>query len=1372
MAKKYQVINQKIKDLTEPWCDADKLTCHDLSDVEDFLKGELQSAREVKSKVDKLSQVAEFYDGDIDLLFEPKVYIVNNPKGGNDVLIVASRGDTYVDGTKIHLPVIQFRFSENNGPEFRVGYQNYKDGVVTTKWDEWAPIDAGVRTQLSNLTTKYNSTSSRFCITNNVDSATTTGVHYISSSKDLVFVLPGEESGWTVQYRFTEGNVLYRKTNNTKDWSGSEWKPLLDFQDLDNKVELINKGFKVLSQAPENEFDSLCSPGLYYCLWKEQLILVRNYNMGLGRAQYRVSNDGIEYRITTKQDDDGTYVWGRWSSYNPQQVDITYKELVTLRNRGKLRPGIQYRIIDFVTTVANDPEARSAGHQFDIIVLATEINELAEEAHAAYPHDSDGYFDNCNFAAWKVWYCLDNDAKRFGWADTENGKGVIYRLIDEFGNDLPYDFKNIQFKRYYVGSKEYPVSKPFGDRYLAPAYNSKMFDRGAQFLWLYTFSQKCCMDLPDQQAGEQVYDITVTDSNLVETESAEDYFAPERFKCERVRVEPFRDIDDECATLNNIVCATEYGQTFADITIQSDCKGITFFQEARYINIGHSCFGIIMQSPSSVTIGSNSVRLLFYEKCRDIHVQDGCGDLEFGEKSNKVLVRYNIRNVSIPANSSGFCFDRFGGVRSLDFFKDLADDIRDTRDYFIVDHGGELDDHVDEGVIYFEGTDQLYFIQHEEGGVYEYKFSKIGVQYRTRKDKSPESPWGPWRNVGSIVNIKYAALKELRDNNLLTPGLRYRITDYITTVGDNIYTVGVSSANKPFDLIVLATSGNALSEEAQAVLRAGAEGYFRNSNLAAWKVWYCLDNDESRFTWADPVNGKGVIYRLIDEHNNDCPYDFKNIMFLRYKLQGSSQIEPTRNGDFCIASGYSSVTMRDSVSSASSNVTYSSNKATISYVNQDTYFTKPLYSSLSIKEGDKFLLQCEVSGVADNSNWSFYIFGEQGSLLRLKNGTCCAIITATKAQTVSSITFDDYTRSAQSEPIVISKLSLRKIVGLNGATIAPSESRPCFTFSLPQTDSQGRPVSDGSCDSGVENGFCHEETYSCSNNTIQPAYYYQGGKGIFPKQVLNNIVIFTYDQRYQTGNHLFKGACNISIAPNCTDLTFFEGYNISIAEHCIALFFCWNNDNVTVGWGTQNCVIGVHRASIGHNCMGLTIQNSEYVTIGSNCTGIEVIRNSHTKIGDECNTIRISENSHCNTIALGSSEVTLGRDCCGNSICGHNILLEDMDKQNTVEGNNIRLGVYIDNCTIKNCENIYMAPCAKNVRIYDSAYVNIVGGRSNNDRIVNCLVVPGAQGTANGNKTAVFESQAAVGNLFQIADDRDAATLTTSIAQKIISAFF
>lgn len=202
-------------------------------------------------------------------------------------------------------------------------------------------------------------------------------------------------------------------------------------------------------------------------------------------------------------------------------VSVTHAELVSLRNGGKLVPGMQYRITDYVTTTTQE-NTRSAGHQFDIIVTADNENTLNEVARACL-HDGDTYFSQAgaNLAAWKIWYCLDNDRERFGWAvadddvvvklfyndtgidvyglnkkivkvdkytgDTyidgskvlyqlwlpneisldltadglfyydgdalygsyiiQTGKGVIYRMIDEWNNDCPYDFKNVLFKR-------------------------------------------------------------------------------------------------------------------------------------------------------------------------------------------------------------------------------------------------------------------------------------------------------------------------------------------------------------------------------------------------------------------------------------------------------------------------------------------------------------------------------------------------------------------------------------------------------------------------------------------------------------------------------------------------------------------------------------------------------------------------------------------------------------------------------------------------------------------------------------------------------------------------------------------------------------
>ena len=125
---------------------------------------------------------------------------------------------------------------------------------------------------------------------------------------------------------------------------------------------------------------------------------------------------------------------------------INYAGLKTLRDEGKLVPSRYYRITDFVTTVANNGNAQSAGHPFDLIVLAIAPNVLQEKCYAIQ-HEGNEYFKDCKLADWEVWYCLDNDTTKYAWADTTNGKGVIYRMIDEWQNDCPYDFKNIMFSR-------------------------------------------------------------------------------------------------------------------------------------------------------------------------------------------------------------------------------------------------------------------------------------------------------------------------------------------------------------------------------------------------------------------------------------------------------------------------------------------------------------------------------------------------------------------------------------------------------------------------------------------------------------------------------------------------------------------------------------------------------------------------------------------------------------------------------------------------------------------------------------------------------------------------------------------------------------
>jgi hypothetical protein len=56
------------------------------------------------------------------------------------------------------------------------------------------------------------------------------------------------------------------------------------------------------------------------------------------------------------------------------------------------------------------------------------------------------------------------------------------------------------------------------------------------------------------------------------------------------------------------------------------------------------------------------------------------------------------------------------------------------------------------------------------------------------------------------------------------------------------------------------------------------------AHLGAWELKYCLENDISRFDWADPSTSTGVIYWMKDEWGNECGYDFKSIQLYNEEL--------------------------------------------------------------------------------------------------------------------------------------------------------------------------------------------------------------------------------------------------------------------------------------------------------------------------------------------------------------------------------------------------------------------------------------------------------------------------------------------------------
>ena len=131
-----------------------------------------------------------------------------------------------------------------------------------------------------------------------------------------------------------------------------------------------------------------------------------------------------------------------------KMVEITHADLKALKDSSSLEVGTKYRITDYVGTFKT---LKSANHPFDIVVEALSESVLSEKA-SAMRHEGDEYFTNAKMELWEIWYSLENDTTRFAEA-AENGKGFIFKLKDEYGNDVCFDFKNALFT---LTSEEYP----------------------------------------------------------------------------------------------------------------------------------------------------------------------------------------------------------------------------------------------------------------------------------------------------------------------------------------------------------------------------------------------------------------------------------------------------------------------------------------------------------------------------------------------------------------------------------------------------------------------------------------------------------------------------------------------------------------------------------------------------------------------------------------------------------------------------------------------------------------------------------------------------------------------------------------------------
>lgn len=337
-------------------------------------------------------------------------------------------------------------------------------------------------------------------------------------------------------------------------------------------------------------------------------------------------------------------------------IPIAYADLVALRDAGNLVPGRQYRITDYETTTNGDMDSSVAGHPFDVIVVADSESVLNENARAIH-RDGDTYFAECTLAAWKLMYCLDNDANRFAWAVTDGtGKGVIYRMIDEWNNDIPYDFKNIM---YTVGSRVVYTFGGTSDNSLDGGCHSNVegtyISSGKQKLNKNTFGNDCVQNTLGDGCQSNTFGNDCTHNTFGNNCDSNKFGS----FCNGIAFGNFCNVN------------TFRGSCFS-VTFENACANNTFDNNCSYNTFGDNCtsnnFG---ENNSQIRIGANcriaflnpdtNVRRAFV---RNVTVANGAKDVvllvkqttSYAQQYQNIEIKSGIANKNIEDDNVGQSF--------------------------------------------------------------------------------------------------------------------------------------------------------------------------------------------------------------------------------------------------------------------------------------------------------------------------------------------------------------------------------------------------------------------------------------------------------------------------------------------------------------------------------------------------------------------------------------------------------------------------------------------------------------------------------------------------------------------------------------------
>lgn len=297
-----------------------------------------------------------------------------------------------------------------------------------------------------------------------------------------------------------------------------------------------------------------------------------------------------------------------------------------------------------------------------------------------------------NLGAWELKYCLDNDKDLFDWAEVE-GRGVIYYLKDEYGNECPYDFKNAMFRRYQVSTVSNAILNGLRNLYLyQDGYYAVTRNNNTKYWYTFASSDgttdgslfgECTYNVINpyiylSPKGKNIRGI----NNIVLQNANRNSFGHNCF-----------DITILSSADGNTFEGSSYdicGVSFARSIFRDNARMTTLYSTARSIygvggqsimgqnvdgcECGIACSNINFGTfNSSLKLGSSCSQITFGQWCYSVDVQNGSTNLTFGNYNSYITIgkvcgyitfTNYYRYINIEDNVTRLTFTTTGGSTS------------------------------------------------------------------------------------------------------------------------------------------------------------------------------------------------------------------------------------------------------------------------------------------------------------------------------------------------------------------------------------------------------------------------------------------------------------------------------------------------------------------------------------------------------------------------------------------------------------------------------------------------------------------------------------------------------------------------------------